>query len=99
MKKEINCVSSDYTCQTFSSAEKRIPCQWSLGRLYLKKKLSYLMSGLAERRLCNGVGGGGVGDEEESKMMADLGLNPVHHLIGEGNETYISVTSLLLFTR
>ena len=54
------------------------------------------MSGLAERRLCIGMG---VGDEEEWKMMADLGLSPVHHLIGEGNETYISVTSLLLFTR
>ena len=62
----------------------------------MKKRLSYLMSGLAERRLCIGMG---VGDEEEWKMMADLGLSPVHHLIGEGNETYISVTSLLLFTR
>ena len=34
---------------------KTVPCRFQDGRFYLKKKLSFLMSGLAERRLCHDV--------------------------------------------
>ena len=43
---------------------KTVPCRFQGGRFFLKKKLSFLMSGLAERRLCDG----GSGNEDDDKV-------------------------------
>ena len=52
---------------------KTVPCRFQDGRFYLKKKLSFLMSGLAERRLCQDV----EAVEDDEKVLLFHEMSPI----------------------
>ena len=74
---------------------KGIACKFENGKFYLKRKLSYLMSGITEKRLMDEKR-----PENEAKVIQDIGLSPEANFVGEGSDphAYISLSALLSLT-